>query len=520
MVDEMWVEDIWGGQSYGFAQLPAIGNSGGIKLVWDTRIFECKEAVGDDRFIAVKGSWKGKNQDVFLVCIYGPHDMELEFGPKPFRIFNLWMEEPDFYKMVEEVWGKEVRSTRPDCIFRDRLKNIKASLRVWSKEKFGGHREKIESLKNEAMKWELEAEKRVLTESERSSWLGARKQWEVKDREYGNMLRQKDRIKSASMSILVNGSPSEEFGLERGVRQGDPLSSFLFILAAEGLNAIVSEAVEQGIFRGVVVGENKVMVSHLQYTDDTIFFGEWNKENAKSLMCILKCFEEVSGLRVNYNKSKLYGIGVNETKMSDMARWMGYGIGEFPFTYLGLPIGENMRRVSAWGRVIGGKMVVCGIRGRGIITYGVGNGSGLGALGVEWTLGGDREFAVKELARVIEENVLRVENGGHETLWNNLVPKKVNVFVWRALRGRIPVRVELDKRDMDLDSVLCPCCNEIVESCAHSLVTCDLAMSVWIKVFNWWKVGGVNSFTIEEVFSHGGGVNVPISLSRVWQAVI
>ncbi|GKD67130.1 putative RNA-directed DNA polymerase, partial [Tanacetum coccineum] len=150
------------------------------------------------------------------------------------------------------------------------------------------------------------------------------------------------------MSILVNGSPMEEFGLERGVRQGDPLSPFRFILAAERLNTIVTEAVEKGIFRGVVVGENKVSVSHLQYADDTIFFGEWNKENAKTLMCILKCFEEVSGLKVNYNKSKVYGIGVTERELSDTASWIGCGIGDFPFTYSGLLIGENMRRVKAW----------------------------------------------------------------------------------------------------------------------------------------------------------------------------
>ncbi|GKE60648.1 hypothetical protein Tco_1511015 [Tanacetum coccineum] len=62
---------------------------------------------------------------------------------------------------------------------------------------------------------------------------------------------------------------------------------------------------------------------------------EWNKENDKSLMCILKCFEEVSVLRVNYNKSKLYGIGVNDGELSDMALRMGCGVGEFPFTYLG-----------------------------------------------------------------------------------------------------------------------------------------------------------------------------------------
>ncbi|GJS89425.1 reverse transcriptase domain, reverse transcriptase zinc-binding domain protein [Tanacetum coccineum] len=159
-------------------------------------------------------------------------------------------------------------------------------------------------------------------------------------------------LHSATMSILVNGSPTKEFRLGRGVRQGDPLSPFLFILAAEGLNAIVNEAVDKGIFRGVRIGDNRVMVSHLQYADDTIFFGEWSKEDARSLMCILKCFEEASGLQVNYNKRKLYEVGVNDRDISAMARWMKCSVGEFLFTYLGLPIGENTRRIGAWNPVI------------------------------------------------------------------------------------------------------------------------------------------------------------------------
>ncbi|GJX90186.1 RNA-directed DNA polymerase, eukaryota, reverse transcriptase zinc-binding domain protein [Tanacetum coccineum] len=95
-----------------------------------------------------------------------------------------------------------------------------------------------------------------------------------------------------------------------------------------------------------------------------------------------------------------------------------------------------------------------------------------------WALCEDGEFKVKDLSRLIEEKILHVETGTQETLWNKLVPKKVNIFVWRALKGRLPVREELDKRGIDLDSVLCPCCTNAVESCAHSLVTCDLAMSV------------------------------------------
>ncbi|GJY04507.1 RNA-directed DNA polymerase, eukaryota, reverse transcriptase zinc-binding domain protein [Tanacetum coccineum] len=132
-----------------------------------------------------------------------------------------------------------------------------------------------------------------------------------------------------------------------------------------------------------------------------------------------------------------------------------------------------------------------------------------------WILGEDGEFSFRELASVIEEKVLRVESEGQETLWNNLVPKKVNIFVWRALRGRLPVHVKLNKREIDLDSVLCPCCNNIVETCTHSLVTCDLAMSVWNKVCNCWNVWDVNVFTIGEIFAYSGDVNVPISLAQL-----
>ncbi|GJT99128.1 hypothetical protein Tco_1094646 [Tanacetum coccineum] len=63
-------------------------------------------------------------------------------------------------------------------------------------------------------------------------------------------------------------------------------------------------------------------------------------------MRVLKCFEEVSGLKVNHNKSKIYGIGVSEGDMTDMARWMGCGIGEFPFTYLRLPIDTDISKIT------------------------------------------------------------------------------------------------------------------------------------------------------------------------------
>ncbi|GKE10533.1 reverse transcriptase domain, reverse transcriptase zinc-binding domain protein, partial [Tanacetum coccineum] len=125
-----------------------------------------------------------------------------------------------------------------------------------------------------------------------------------------------------------------------------------------------------------------------------------------------------------------------------------------------------------------------------------------------WKFTEDGGFAVKELTRLVEERTLDVENMGEDTSWINLVPKKVNIFMWRALKMRLPVREELDKRGIDLDMVLCPCCDSVVESCGHSLVMCSMAMGVWEKVHSWWKLGGVNTFSIRDIFLLNGGVNL------------
>lgn len=74
------------------------------------------------------------------------------------------------------------------------------------------------------------------------------------------------------MSILVNGSPTQEFSSLSSMGL-DKLSPFLFILAAEGLNVMIKEATSKDLFKGIRVGTGEEMVSHLQYADDTIFFG-------------------------------------------------------------------------------------------------------------------------------------------------------------------------------------------------------------------------------------------------------
>jgi len=71
-------------------------------------------------------------------------------------------------------------------------------------------------------------------------------------------------VGTAKASVLVNGCPTDEFLIERGLRQGDPLSPFLFLLAAEGFNILMHVLVEAQLFQGYGVGrDEEVQLTHL-----------------------------------------------------------------------------------------------------------------------------------------------------------------------------------------------------------------------------------------------------------------
>ncbi|GKG18122.1 putative RNA-directed DNA polymerase, eukaryota, reverse transcriptase zinc-binding domain protein, partial [Tanacetum coccineum] len=87
-------------------------------------------------------------------------------------------------------------------------------------------------------------------------------------------------MSNSRASILVNGSLTTEFEIFKGLRQGDPLSPFLFILAMEGLHAITCKAINIGMFKGVIIREGNLDILHLFYADDAIFVAEWSQHNA------------------------------------------------------------------------------------------------------------------------------------------------------------------------------------------------------------------------------------------------
>ena len=151
-----------------------------------------------------------------------------------------------------------------------------------------------------------------------------------------------------SVSILVNGSSTEEINIHRGLKQGDPLASFLFLLVAEGFSGLMRNVVRLNLFQGFKMKEDGKEYSHLQYVDDTICMGKATVQNLWTLRVVLRGFEMVSGLKVNFYKSCLMGINVDADFVEMACNFLNCGQGSFPFRYLGLSVGGNPGRVSTW----------------------------------------------------------------------------------------------------------------------------------------------------------------------------
>ncbi|GJV84388.1 RNA-directed DNA polymerase, eukaryota [Tanacetum coccineum] len=155
-------------------------------------------------------------------------------------------------------------------------------------------------------------------------------------------------LSSSRASILVNGSPTSEFSINRGLRQGDPLSPFFFILVMEGLHNAFAEAVGNGLISVININNSTINISHLFFANDVIITIDWNARDVENIILILHVFYLSSRLKINIHKSNIYGIGVNEEEVSNMASNAGCIACNIPFNYLGLPIGSNMNYIASW----------------------------------------------------------------------------------------------------------------------------------------------------------------------------
>lgn len=108
-------------------------------------------------------------------------------------------------------------------------------------------------------------------------------------------------LKSSKAKILINGTPTGYVRYHRGLRQGDLLSPFLFVLVADVLSSMCNHALTSGALLGVPLG-NYGRMYHLQYADGLLLVMVGGLEDLRILKLILYLFEGISSLSINFHK--------------------------------------------------------------------------------------------------------------------------------------------------------------------------------------------------------------------------
>lgn len=105
------------------------------------------------------------------------------------------------------------------------------------------------------------------------------------------------------------------------------------------------------MLEGFRVGQEGFVVSHLQFADDTLIMCKDSETQVLYFLCVIRCFEVVSGLKVNLSKSKIFGVGILGN-LDRLAECLGYSVGSLPMTYLGLPLGATYKNSTVWNPII------------------------------------------------------------------------------------------------------------------------------------------------------------------------
>ena len=113
-------------------------------------------------------------------------------------------------------------------------------------------------------------------------------------------------VKRVSYSILVNGEPKGMIKLTWGIRQGDPLSHFLFLLWTEGLHGLISQAARQGELHGYSLCKNVPKLIHLFFADDSLLFYRSTPQERDKVLELLDTYSKYSGQNINKNKTTIF----------------------------------------------------------------------------------------------------------------------------------------------------------------------------------------------------------------------
>jgi len=152
-------------------------------------------------------------------------------------------------------------------------------------------------------------------------------------------------LKSAFLSVSINGKSHGYFNATRGVRQGDPLSPLLFCLAEDVLSRSISKLVEDGKLQQIKGTRNTAVPSHSLYVDDLMIYCNGRSSGLQALKELFDKYALNSGQVINTTKSTLFSDSIPTARMAQIFNLLNFKIGSIPFNYLGVPIFNGKPKV-------------------------------------------------------------------------------------------------------------------------------------------------------------------------------
>ena len=153
---------------------------------------------------------------------------------------------------------------------------------------------------------------------------------------------------TVSYSMLINGEAKGNIVPSRGLRQGDPISPYLFLLCAEGLSAMLRKEEEHGNIRGISVCKGAPQISHLFFADDSIVFWRANVDEGRRILKVLEDYEGESRQKLNKDKTSLFFSKNTKREVQEQIKQIfGAQIIQHYEKYLGLLplVGKGKRKV-------------------------------------------------------------------------------------------------------------------------------------------------------------------------------
>ncbi|GAU47118.1 hypothetical protein TSUD_98950 [Trifolium subterraneum] len=325
-------------------------------------------------------------------------------------------------------------------------------------------------------------------------------------------------VSSVNYSVLMN---YDRVGLilpGRGLRQGDPLSPYLFILVTEGLTTLIHQVVGRDDLHGVRICRGAPEVSHLLFAGDCFLFCRANVAEVNELMRILHTYEQASGQEINLVKLEVFiSRNMSHAAKEDLSRILGVKLVLGTGIYLGLPsmVGRSKKAIFSyikdriWKRMNSWRGRALSKAGKEImIKWRIGSGDNIRVMPDPWLRGsasrwvsspqpaGDVAEKILEtplVSSVCEDKVVWEEErngcysvksgyklamryiissdkyhvaGNWNGIWKAQAPHKARHLLWRLCRGCLPTCYRLLERRVEC-TLNCPMCDEEIEDELH-----------------------------------------------------